>query len=212
MVMGLMRKALFIATGGLSGLVLKDPAKAEKPRATKATSKQRTQKQAKAKRPAPQAAKRSAAKAARPAAGKRAGEAMPKASAAAMPKAAGKASAKAATSARSKATKRAAPKAAKRSAARSARKPMPQAVTQAASAPAQEASNGTIHELERLAEMFGAGALNTDEFAVAKARILGQGGASTPFESVEANVAAARRLAELAEQDNGVAAASIRHD
>ena len=53
---------------------------------------------------------------------------------------------------------------------------MPQAVTQAASAPAQEASNGTIHELERLAEMFGAGALNTDEFAVAKARILGQGG------------------------------------
>jgi len=178
--MGLMRKVLSIATGGLSGRVFKDNAK--KPRTAKAAGKAHAQKPAKAKRPAPQASKQAAAK---------------------------EAGAKQPTAKR---------QTAKRRKPQAARKPMPQATSAPASAPMGGSANGTINELERLADLYGNGALSTEEFAAAKARILGtgvsaaaSGAGGKPFESVEANVAAARRLAEMAVQDRG-AAASMHQD
>jgi hypothetical protein len=161
---GLIRKALFIATFGLSGLVFKEPAKKE--RTAKAGEK-------------PAAAKK-----------------QPKAKAA-----------KARSSQRRK--------------ARTART--------SATAKTVASSNGATTELERLAKLHRQGALSDEEFAAAKIKILGARvktedasprpaqPSATPdrsslaperperghgtFDAVEANVAAARHLADLGVPD-----------
>jgi Short C-terminal domain len=138
--MGFIRKALFIATGGLSGLVFKDNSKKE--RTKKAASKQvRTQKQTKSRRPTTRPARTSTV------------------------------------------------------------------------AKTVRSGNGTTNELERLADLHGRGALTDQEFAAAKAKIIGtsltpNGSDAGParFQAVEANVAAARDLADLAIHDRGAAA------
>jgi hypothetical protein len=146
--MGFIRKALYIATGGLSGLVFKDNSKEKRP--AKVAAKQA---------PARKQAKR--------------------------------------------ATGRQTKRATRRPATRAAR-----ASTVAAP------GNPTLIELERLTDLHGRGALTAEEFAAAKAKMLGT---SPPFEAdrapstfpaVEANVAAARQLADLAVHDTPVAAIS----
>jgi len=153
--MGFMRKALLIATGGLSGLVFKDNSKMKRT-ATAAEKQVRPKKQTKITRPKPQAARR------------------PKPQAARRPK---------------------------RQAARTS------------------TVNGTAKELERLADLQGRGALTDEEFAAAKAKILGTGLASlasgrgpATFPAVEANVAAARDLADLAVHDHGASVPTVRSD
>jgi Short C-terminal domain len=142
--MGFIRKALFIATGGLSGLVFKDDSKSE--RTEKAAQVQvRARKQTKGKRSTTRTARTSAAK----------------------------------------------------------------------------SRSGTTVELERLADLHGRGALTDQEFAAAKAKILGtsltpNGSDAGPangsdkgtarFQAVEANVAAARDLADMAAHDRGAVA------
>ena len=134
--MGFMRKALFVATAGLSGRVFKDNSKKE--RTAKADAQRvRPRKQTKATRPKPQAARRSTV------------------------------------------------------------------------APIVGSGNGTTNELERLADLHVRGALTDEEFAAAKAKILGtsltaHGTDRDPatFPAVEANVAAARHLADLAAHDD----------
>lgn len=151
---GLMRKALFVMTGGLSGLVFKDDSK--KQRMAKAAEKRaRPEREPKATQPKPRAARRPKQRAAR-------------------------------TS--------------------------PAAKTMAS-------GNGTTNALERIAKMHRKGALTDEEFAAAKARILGTGhGADEPaagsatYPAVEANVAAARRLADLAEGDRSGSVATISGD
>jgi multidrug resistance efflux pump len=139
--MGFIRKALFIATGGISGLVFKDDSKSE--RTEKAAQVQaRARKQTKGKRSTTRTARTSAAK----------------------------------------------------------------------------SRSGTTAELERLADLHGRGALTDQEFAAAKAKILGtsqtpngsdtgpaSGSDAGPprFQAVEANVAAARDLPDLAARDRG---------
>lgn len=153
------RKALFVATGGLSGRVFKD--NSEKERTVKAAAKQvRPRNKTKAKRPKPQAARR----------------------------------------------------------------PKPQAARTSTVAHAVGAGNGTADELERLADLRGRGALTNEEFAAAKARILGtsptphgsdRGGPTdraASFQAVEANVAAARHLADLAVHDRGASVTSDSGD
>ena len=150
--MGFMRKALFVATLGLSGRVFKDNSKKE--RTAKADAQRvRPRKQTKVTRPKPQAARR------------------PKPQA--------------------------------------ARRPKPQAARTSTVAPIIGSGNGTTNELERLADLHVRGALTDEEFAAAKAKILGT--SLTPHESdrdpatfpaVEANVAAARHLADLAAHDD----------
>jgi hypothetical protein len=141
--MGFIRKALFIATGGLSGLVFKDDSKSE--RTEKAAQVQvRARKQTKGKRSTTRT----------------------------------------------------------RSSAATSRR-------------------GTTAELERLADLRGRGALTDQEFAAAKAKILGtsltpNGSDTGPangsdkgtarFQAVEANVGAARDLADLATHDRGAVA------
>ena len=150
--MGFMRKALFVATAGLSGRVFKDNSKKE--RTAKADAQRvRPRKQTKATRPKPQAARRAKPQAAR----------------------------------------RAKPQAARRSTV----------------APIVGSGNGTTNELERLADLHVRGALTDEEFAAAKAKILGtsltaHGSGRDPatFPAVEANVAAARHLADLAAHDD----------
>ncbi len=100
-----------------------------------------------------------------------------------------------------------------------ARRPKPQAARTSTAAQTAEAGNGTATELERLAELHGSGALTGAEFAAAKAKILGisppsQASASGPatFPAVEASVAAARDLADLAVRDPGASVASINSD
>jgi hypothetical protein len=165
--MGLVRKALFISTAGLSGLVLKDD-----------EGKQGTTK-AKA---APNRAR----------AQKRAGS----------------------TKMKAKAAPRSAAKRAPRPAAKGARRPAPikaaaAAAPQAAGAPAMmqpmASGNGTIGELERLADLHARGALTSIEFAAAKSSMLGMGAMAragtdeaAAFPAIEANVAAARQLADMA--------------
>ena len=106
--MGFMRKALFIATGGLSGLVFKDNSKKE--RTAKAAEKQvRPQKQTKVTRPKP----------------------------------------------------------------RTARPPKPRTDRTSTVAQTVRSGNSTTNELERLADLHGRGALTDEEFAAAKAKILG---------------------------------------
>jgi hypothetical protein len=138
--MGLMRKALFIGTFGVSGLVFKDNSK--KQRTAKAASKQPRPKQAKSTRSRPRTTRRSTP---RPA--------------------------------------------------------------------------STTGELERLADLYGRDALTDEEFAAAKAKILGT--SPTPpeahrepaaFPAIEANIASARNLADLAGNDRGPSVATISGD
>jgi hypothetical protein len=145
--MGFIRKALFVATGGLSGLVFKDNSK--KKQTAKAAEKQvRPKKQTKVTRPTPKAARR----------------------------------------------------------------PKPQAARTSTVV-------GTAKELERLADLHGRGALTGEEFAAAKAKILGtsltsdaSGRGPATFQAVEANVAAARHLADLAVHDHGASVATVSGD
>jgi hypothetical protein len=82
---------------------------------------------------------------------------------------------------------------------------------QGARTAAQTAGAGkrTAKELERLADLHGSGALTDPEFAAGKAKILGtslmshaSGTDPATFPAVEANVAAARHLADLVVHDN----------
>ncbi len=95
---------------------------------------------------------------------------------------------------------------------RAARRPTPRA---ARTSTAAQPGNATANQLERLAELHGRGALTGEEFAAAKAKILGTSlaphgsdiGPAT-FPAVEANVAAARDLADLAANDSGALASN----
>ena len=181
-----MRKALFIATWGLSGLVLKDDskqqniAKATNKRArpkkqTKVASRQRTARRPTsptARRPAPQAARRPTAQATR--------------------RPAAQATASAAQ------------------AAGHSKPAAPQATRPAAVAQESGSATGTTNELERLAILHGRGVLTDEEFSRAKAGILGTGpapreasGASGAFPAIAANVAAARHLTGSPVRDRG---------
>ena len=138
--MGLMRKALFVATFGVSGLVLKDNSKKERP--AKAVAKQARPKQTKSTRPKPRT------------------------------------------------TRRATPRGA-----------------------------GTTNELERLADLHRRDALTDEEFAAAKAKILGTSPAPprssrepAAFPAIEANIATARHLADLAGNDRGPSVSTISGD
>jgi hypothetical protein len=152
--MGFIRKALFVATAGLSGQVFKDNSKKE--RTAKAdAARVRPRKQTKVVRPKPQAARR----------------------------------------------------------------PKPQAARASTVAPIVGAGNGTTTELERLADLHVRGALTDDEFAAAKAKILGTSltphesdrGPAT-FQAIEANVAAARHMADLAANDPGASVTTVSSD
>jgi hypothetical protein len=86
------------------------------------------------------------------------------------------------------------------------------------SARAAASASGTAKELERLARLHGQGALSDAEFAAAKGKILGTSSTpegsskdAEPYPAVEANVAAARRLADMAGRDRA-SLASISHD
>jgi hypothetical protein len=137
--MGLIKKVLYVMTGGLSGLVFKDD-----------SSKQR------------------------------AGAAKTAARAQAQPKPRQKTT-------RQKAKKTSRPRPAK------------------ASVQAAASKNGTASELERLSALHAQGVITMEEFAAAKAKILGTSAKptessrapSSTYPSVEANVAAARQLADL---------------
>jgi hypothetical protein len=168
--MGFIRKALFVATAGLSGQVFKDNSKKE--RTAKAdAARVRPRKQTKVVRPKPQAARR--------------------------PK----------------------PQAARRPKPQAARRPKPQAARASTVAPIVGAGNGTTTELERLADLHVRGALTDDEFAAAKAKILGTSltphesdrGPAT-FQAIEANVAAARHMADLAANDPGASVTTVSSD
>jgi hypothetical protein len=183
--MGLRRKTLLVATGGLSGLVFKEEPK-KKPRAKAAEKEMRPKKRTKAKRPKPHAARRPTPQAAR------------------RPK--------------PKATRRPEPKAARRPELRAAERPTPLPAGMSTAAQTAGAGNGTASELERLSNLHGRGALTGDEFAAAKAKILGTSpphassrGPAT-FPNVEAKVAAARHLAELAAHDDGPSVAIASSD
>jgi len=152
--MGLIRKALYIATFGLSGLVFKEtpsPERAEKP----APKQMRSRTQAKTTRAKSQAARKRKAQA-----------------------------------------------------------------TRASKAPqAARSSNGTIRELERLADLHRRGGLSDDEFAAAKSKLLGTSLAPKPpetapatFPAVEANITAARHLGDVGANDRGTSFAPISSD
>jgi hypothetical protein len=187
--MGYIRKALSITTLGLSSLVLEDDSKRTAQTAEPAERKRRPQK------PRPKAKAKARAKASTPTAAR--SKSRPKRSqpnAAAQPKAAGKA-------VRKRATARARPSAAAQPKARTATQPKAQAPPQAPAAKTPAAASGTVIALERIAKLHAVGGLTDQEFAAAKARILGtgptaptQGGAHATFPAIEANVAAARRL------------------
>ncbi len=169
--MGLIRKALSIATVGLSDRLFEDDSK--KGRTAKSQAKQgRTQKRRTVARSKPRA--------------RRKPQSRPK------------------PQARPKAQPRRKPQARPEPA-----RPEPQALRTSAPAPALTSADRTTNELERLADLHSRGALTSEEFAAAKAKILGT--SLTPrephrdaatFPAVEANVAAARRLADLAAQDD----------
>ena len=141
--LGIMRKALYIATLGLSGRILKENSR--KPRTTKAAG--------------------------RPARAVR----------------------------QPQATQARAQKAARRT---------PKKARAATAAQAPPSGKGTATELKRLAKLHAQGALTDEEFAAAKAKVLGRPVAPAPpakpatFPAIEANVAAARQLADLAGQDS----------
>ncbi|HME01909.1 MAG TPA: hypothetical protein VKG38_02630 [Solirubrobacteraceae bacterium] len=174
--MGFTRKALFIATFGLSGLVFKDNSKKERP-AQAAQRRVRTKGQTKVTALKPPAARRQ----------------------------------------RTQGAQRPKPPAARRPKTQAARRPKTQA--QRASTVSRAAGSGTASELERITELHGRGALTGEEFAAAKAKILGtnptpdaSGGRSVKFPTVEANVAAARRLADMAVPDGGGSVAAVGSD
>jgi Short C-terminal domain len=151
---GFIRKALLVATAGLSGRVFKDSSKKE-PTAKADVKRVRSRKQTKTTRPKPQAARR----------------------------------------------------------------PKPQAARTSTIAPIVGAGNGTTNELERLADLHGRGSLTDEEFAAAKAKILGtsltpdtsDGGPAT-FQAIEASVGAARHLADLAGHDRGASVTTVGND
>ena len=174
--MGFTRKALFIATFGLSGLVFKDNSKKDRP-AHAAKRRVRTKGQTKVTALKPPAARRQ----------------------------------------RTQGAQRPKPPAARRPKTQAARRPKTQA--QRASTVSRAAGSGTASELERITELHGRGALTGEEFAAAKAKILGtnptpdaSGGRSVKFPTVEANVAAARRLADMAVPDGGGSVAAVGSD
>ena len=111
------------------------------------------------------------------------------------------------------------PQAARRPKPQAGRRPKPQAGRASTVAPIVGAGNGTTNELERLADLHVRGALTDDEFAAAKAKILGTSltphesdrGPAT-FQAVEANVAAARHLADLAANDPGASVTTFSSD
>jgi hypothetical protein len=184
--MGFTRKALFIATFGLSGLVFKDNSKKERP-AQAAQRRVRTKGQTKVTALKPPAARRREPQAAR----------RPRTQAAQRPK----------------------PQAARRPRTQAARRPKTQAQRASTVSQAAGAGSGTASELERITELHGRGALTGEEFAAAKAKILGtsptpdaSGGRSVKFPAVEANVAAARRLADMAVPDGGGSVATVGSD
>ena len=157
--MGFIRKALYIATFGLSGLVFKET-------------------------PSPERTEKTAAKQMR-------------------------------SQARAKATQAKAT----RAKSQTVRKRKAQA-TRASKAPqAARSSNGTIRELERLADLHRRGGLSDDEFAAAKSKLLGTSLAPKPpetapatFPAVEANITAARHLGQLGANDRGTSFAPISRD
>jgi putative oligomerization/nucleic acid binding protein len=151
---GLMRKALFVMTGGLSGLVFKDDSKKQR-MANAAQKRARPGREPKATRPKP----------------------------------------------------------------RPARRPKQRAARTSPAAKTMASGNGTTNALERIAKMHRQGVLTDEEFAAAKERILGTGqragesaAGSATYPAVEANIAAARRLADLAEGDRSASVATISGD
>ncbi len=182
--MGVIRKALSVATLGLSGRVFKDDTK--KKRTAKANAHQvraRKRQQTKATPAKPRATRRRKAPATR-----------------AKLQAPQRAKAQA-TAGKPQATRRAKPQATRRA--------KPQATHTSTVAPIVGAGSGTSDELGRIADLHLRGALTDEEFAAAKAKILGMQlsaseSSSKPatFPAVEANVAAARHLADLAARDD----------
>lgn len=180
--MGVIRKALSVATLGLSGRVFRDDTK--KKRTAKANANQvRARKQTKATPAKHRATRRRKAPATR-----------------AKLQATGRVKAKA-TAGKPQATRRAKPQATRRA--------KPQATHTSTVAPIVGAGSGTSDELGRIADLHMRGALTDEEFAAAKAKILGMQlsaseSSSKPatFPAVEANVAAARHLAALAARDD----------
>ena len=167
--MGLIRKALSLVTGGLSGLLFGDDS-AKQPAAGRGGAK--TPRKAAAK---PRPARKRAA------------------TARAKPQQARKKQTPAGAGARK----------------RTARRPAAGAARAANGAALAAGPDGTTAELERLVRMRGQGALTDAEFAAAKAKILGTAGprqpapSPPPFQAIEANVAAARHLADMAERERG---------
>jgi hypothetical protein len=193
--MGIIRKALFITTLGLSDLVLEDDSK----RTATAVQKKRAQKRPKAKASAKRPKRAVARAKSQPEAKTRPKRTKPK-------------------GARKPPAARAKPRAAVRSKTASAHQPKPHTAPAAAQPKAQTPAqprahapaSGTIIALERIAKLHAQGALSDHEFAAAKARILGTapgatapapGEAPTTFPAIQANVAAARRLGERGDPD-----------
>jgi hypothetical protein len=176
--MGVIRKALVISTGGLAGLVFKESPGAQD--TAKAAARPARPRGSRSVKQGAKATRRPAAKAARPVA------------------------ARAVRGPAAKARRPAAAKAARASAAKVEPAPVTAMAPVAASAQAPVAGGGTIDGLERLADLHARGALTGAEFAAAKAKILGTAAPppaseSEPaaFPAIEANVAAARHLADL---------------
>jgi hypothetical protein len=100
-----------------------------------------------------------------------------------------------------------------------ARRPKPRAARTSTVAQTVASGDGTTNELERLADLHVRGALSDEEFAAAKAKILGTSvtpdgsdrGPAT-FQAVEANVTAARNLADSAVHDRGASVATVSSD
>ena len=197
--MGIIRKALFITTLGLSDLVLEDDSKRTATAVQKKRAQKRPKPKASAKRP-----KRAVARA----------KSQPEAKT--RPKRTTKRTKP--KGARKPPAARAKPRAAVRSKTASAHQPKPHAAPAAAQPRAQTPAqprahapaSGTIIALERIAKLHAQGALSDHEFAAAKARILGTapsatapapGEAPTTFPAIQANVAAARRLREQGDPD-----------
>ncbi len=183
-----MRKALFIATWGLSGRVLKDDSKQQN--VANASGRQaRPKKQTKVASPQRKTARRPTSRAAR----------RPASQASRRPTAQGKR--QPATQATGRPTEHT---------ARRSESPAPQVAGGSAVAQQAGPASGTINELERLAILHGRGVLTSEEFSTAKARILDTGAgpreassASTTFPAIAANVAAARHLTGSAAHERG---------
>jgi hypothetical protein len=103
--------------------------------------------------------------------------------------------------------------------AKAAGRAKPQAADTSMAAQPGRPASGTVVALERLANLRIQGALSNEEFLAAKARVLGTrqssteaGRAPATLPSVEANVTAARHLANLAGQDRSESFASVGND